>query len=137
MQTDATSANNSQYCWVLLANKCCVRLHGPKNLTGFKLYATSANIVVVSCKRTQQVNNIVGPKNFGCCWPTMWNPFAWALRVSCDRQTELREDTTTNISELVGLHFVNVANTYCGATERRSTVSWLSSDVRLDVSFRK
>ena len=23
--------------------QCCVRLHGPKSLTGFKLYATSAN----------------------------------------------------------------------------------------------
>ena len=36
----------SQHCCVLLevfGQQCCVRLHGPKNLTGFKLYVTSAN----------------------------------------------------------------------------------------------
>ena len=35
-----------QHCCVLLGGfgqKCCVRLHGPKRLTGFKKYATSAN----------------------------------------------------------------------------------------------
>ena len=36
---------------------------------------TSANIVVVPCKRTQHV----GPNNVACCWPTMLCPFAWAL----------------------------------------------------------
>ena len=41
--------------------QCCARLHGPKSLTGFKLYATSANIVVVPCKRTQQVATLLGP----------------------------------------------------------------------------
>ena len=56
--------------------QCCVRLHGPKNLTGFKLYATSTNIVVAPCKRTQHV----GPNNIACCWPTMLRPFARALR---------------------------------------------------------
>ena len=54
MQTDATSANYFQ------------------RLTGFKLYATSANIVVVPCKRTQQVTTLLGP--------TMLGPFAWAKR---------------------------------------------------------
>ena len=54
---------------------CCA-----KSLTGFKLYATSANIVVVPCKRTQQVTTlIVGSNNVACCWPTMLRPFAWAL----------------------------------------------------------
>ena len=50
-------------------------MHGSKRLTGFKLYATSANTVVVPCKRTQHV----GPKNVGCCWPSMLRPFARAL----------------------------------------------------------
>ena len=39
----------------VFGQQCCVRLHGPKSLTGFKLYATSANIVMVPCKRTQHV----------------------------------------------------------------------------------
>ena len=30
---------------------------------------TSANIVVVPCKRTQHV----GPNNVACCWPTIKN----------------------------------------------------------------
>ena len=43
-----------------------------KSLTGFKLYATSANIVVVPCKRTQQVTTLFGPTMLGvvgqqCC----------------------------------------------------------------------
>ena len=69
--------NKSQHCCVLLGifgQQCCVRLHWPKRLTGFKLYATSANIVV-PCKRTQHV----GLYNVACCWPTMLPPFAWAL----------------------------------------------------------
>ena len=49
----ANGRNKSQHCYVLLGvfgQQCCVRLHGPKVLTGFELYATSANkclIVVV------------------------------------------------------------------------------------------
>ena len=44
----------------VVGQQCWVRLHGPICLTDFKLYATSANIVVVPCKRTQQVlaNNV-------------------------------------------------------------------------------
>ena len=43
-----------------------------KSLTSFKLYATSANIVVVPCKRTQQVTILLGPTMLGavgqqCC----------------------------------------------------------------------
>ena len=65
-QTDAT-------CW---PQQCCVRLHGPKSLIGFKLYAASANIVVVPRKRTQHV----GPNNVACCWPTMLRSFTWAQK---------------------------------------------------------
>ena len=79
MQTDATSANNSQHCWVLLhGQQCCVRLHGPKSLTGFKLYAASANIVVVPCKRTQQVTTLLGPTMLDVvgqqCWVRLHGP---------------------------------------------------------------
>ena len=61
MQTDATSHNIAACCWGFFGQQCCVLLHGTKSLTGFKLYATSANIVVVPCKRTQNVgpNNVV------------------------------------------------------------------------------
>ena len=67
-----------QHCCVLLGvfgQQCCVHLHGPKSLTGFKLYTTTANIVVIPCKRTQHV----GPNNVVCCWPTMLRPFAGPL----------------------------------------------------------
>ena len=50
--------------------QCCVRLYGLKSLTGFKLLATSANIVVVPYKRTQHA----GPNNVTCL-----RPFAWPL----------------------------------------------------------
>ena len=46
VKAHANGHNKSQHCCVLLGvfgQQCCVRLHGPKNLTGFKLYATSAN----------------------------------------------------------------------------------------------
>ena len=60
MQTGA----RAQHCCATLRrshnNKnigtCCT-----KSLTGFKLYATSANIVVVPCKRTYQVATLFGP----------------------------------------------------------------------------
>ena len=57
--------------------QCCVRLHAPKSLTGFKLYATSAN-KYQHCSGSMQTDatshNIVG-----CCWPTMLGLFAWAF----------------------------------------------------------
>ena len=74
LKAHANGRNKSQHCCLLLGffgQQCCVRLHRPKSLTGFKLYATSANIVVVPCKRTQNV----GPNNVVCCWPTMLRPF--------------------------------------------------------------
>ena len=49
---------------------------------GFKLYATSANIVVLPCERTQHV----GHNNAACCWPTMLRPFAWALTICEDKK---------------------------------------------------
>ena len=57
----------------VVGQQCCVRLYGPKSLTGFKLYATSANNVMVPCKRTHGNNNVA------CCCTTMLRPFAWAL----------------------------------------------------------
>ena len=66
----------------VVGQQCCVRLHGPKSLTGFNLYATSANIVVVPCKRTQQVTTLLGS--------TMLGPFAWALRLNHPMQKLIR-----------------------------------------------
>ena len=62
----------------VVGQHCCVRLHGPKSLTGFKLYATSANIVVVPCKRTQQVTTLLDPTMLGVvgqqCWVRLHGP---------------------------------------------------------------
>ena len=55
-----------------------------KSLTGFKLYATSANKCQHFCGSLQTdatSHNIVGPNNVGCCWLTMLRRFAWALTV--------------------------------------------------------
>ena len=71
VKSHANERNKSQHCCVLLANNVASVLSGPKTLNGFKLYATSANIVVVPCKRTQHV----GPNNVACCWPTMLRLF--------------------------------------------------------------
>ena len=46
LKAHANGRNKSQHCCVLLgvfSQQYCVRLHGPKSLTGFKLYATNAN----------------------------------------------------------------------------------------------
>ena len=51
--------------WLYIASVCM----GLKILTGFKLYATSANIVVVPCKRTQHVVYI----NVGTFTVTFYN----------------------------------------------------------------
>ena len=71
IQQHATSANNSQHCWVLLANNVASVCMGQKvwmvsNYT--QQVPTSANIVVVPGKRTQQVTPLLGP--------TMLGPFA-------------------------------------------------------------
>ena len=66
----------------VVGQQCCVRLHGPKSLTSFKLYATSTNKCQHCCGSMQTdatSHNIVGANNVGCCWPTMLRPFAWAL----------------------------------------------------------
>ena len=50
---------------------CCA-----KSLTGFKLYAISANSVVVACKRVQHV----GLNNVACCWTSVLRLFSWGLQ---------------------------------------------------------
>ena len=72
---NTTSHNIIACCWGFLTNTVVPVYMGLKSLTGFKLYATSANIVVVPCKRTQQV----GPNNVACCWPKMLRPFPWPI----------------------------------------------------------
>ena len=75
VKAHANGRNKCQQLPTLLGvvgQQCCVCLHGPKSLTGFKLYATSAKIVVVPCKRTQQVTTLLGPTMLGvvgqqCC----------------------------------------------------------------------
>ena len=62
--------------------QCCVRLHGPKSLTSFKLHATSANKCQHCCGSMQMdatSHNFAGLNNVVCCWPTMLGPFAWAF----------------------------------------------------------
>ena len=71
----AQTFSRGQHCWVTLRRSqnnrnvgtCCA-----KSLINFTLYATSANIVVVPCKRTQQVTTLLGP--------TMLRPFAWGFK---------------------------------------------------------
>ena len=52
----------------VVGQQCCVRLYGPKSLTGFKLYATSANTVVVPANGCNMLGptmlRVVGQK---CC----------------------------------------------------------------------
>ena len=65
-------------CWGFLANNVTSVCMGLKvwpvsNYT--QQVPTSANIVVVPCKRTQHV----GPNNVACCWPTMLHPFEWTF----------------------------------------------------------
>ena len=77
VEAHANGRNKCQQLSTLLGvvgQQCWVRLHEPKSLTGFKLYATSANIVVVPCKRTQQGTTLLGP--------TMLGPFAWAFMLN-------------------------------------------------------
>ena len=79
LKAHANGRNKPQHCCVLLANNVasvCIGLN--VWLVSNYIYATSANIVVVPCKRTQHV----GPNNVACCWPTMLRLFAWALKVS-------------------------------------------------------
>ena len=70
----APLCKRAQHCCALLRQSQNNRNVGTcwaKSLTGFKLYATSANIVV-PCKRTQQVTTLLGPTVLGvvgqqCC----------------------------------------------------------------------
>ena len=56
----------------VVGQQCCVRLHGAKSLTDFKLCATKCNRVY---KRPQLVTS----NNVGSCRPTMLRPFVRSL----------------------------------------------------------
>ena len=61
-----------------------------KSLTGFRLYATSANnIVVVPCKRTQQITTLLGPKVLGVvgqpCWIRLHGPLHFLTTIQTQR----------------------------------------------------
>ena len=88
VKAHAKEHNSSQHCCVLLGffgQQCCIRLHWPKTLTGFKLCATSANkcqqmptnanIVVVPCKRTQHV----GPNSDKNVAPVCMGPNVYGI----------------------------------------------------------
>ena len=53
---DATSPNLVGSCW---PTECCVRLHGAKSLTGFKLCATTSN--------NMQQETMLGVVGQQCC----------------------------------------------------------------------
>ena len=61
----------------IVRRQCCVRLHGAKNLTGFKLCATTCN---KPCSRTQHVTP---NKGGSCCWSKMIRPFAPREKYRC------------------------------------------------------
>ena len=68
MQTDATKYQQLPTLLGVVGQQCCVRLRGPKSLTGFKLNATSANKYQHFCGSMQTDatgHNIVGPNNVG------------------------------------------------------------------------
>ena len=81
LKAHANVRNNCQQLPTLLSavgQQGCVRLHEPKSLTGFKLYATSANIVVIPCKRMKQVTTLLGPTMLVVvgqqCWVRLHGP---------------------------------------------------------------
>ena len=79
VKVHASGRNKSQHYCVLLANNVASVCMGLKvwPVSNYpQQVPTSANIVVVPCKRTQHVR----PNNVACCWPTMLRPFAWAFR---------------------------------------------------------
>ena len=108
VKAHANGRNKCQQLPTLLGvvgQQCCVRLYGPKSLTGFKLYATSANNCQHCCgsMQTDTTNhNIVGPNNVGCCWPTMLGPFAWAFTVSSCRGVYYRLSAVVNLLRKCG-----------------------------------
>ena len=55
----------------VVGQQCCVRLHGPKSLTGFKLYATSANKCQHCCGSMQtDAASHIGQQ----CWVLLHGP---------------------------------------------------------------
>ena len=68
----------------VVGQQCCARLHGPKSLISFKLYATSSNKCQHCCGSMQTdatSHNIVGPDNVGCvgqqCWVRLHGPLVF------------------------------------------------------------
>ena len=59
----------------VVSQQCCVRLHGAKSLTGFKLCATTSNNV----QQGEQTDATCNIQQFGSCWSTMLRPFARSL----------------------------------------------------------
>ena len=109
---------------------------------------TSANIVVVPCKRTQ----LVGPNNVACCWPTMLRPFAWALTSGFQLPEEPRlgvKSYFSNISPTIrisyGVHNLTTSTVlvsivfknsvliiYCMFTDEKT----LGNSVIINIDFR-
>ena len=67
-QQAPTTPNIVAYCWPTMLRPFALA----KSVTGFKLCSTSASIVVVPCKRTQQVATLLGTTMPGVvsqqCW---------------------------------------------------------------------
>ena len=84
VKTHANGRNRCQQLPTLLGvvgQQCGVCLHEPKSLTGFKLYATSANKCQHCCgsmQRTQQGTTLLGPTMLGVvgqqCWVCLRGP---------------------------------------------------------------
>ena len=88
LKAHANGRNKKQQLPTLLGvvdQQCCVRLHRPKSLTGFATGAARANIVVVPCKRTQQVTTLLGPTMLSVvgqqCWVPLHGPLCKALKL--------------------------------------------------------
>ena len=61
----------------VVGQQCCVRLCGPKSLSGFKQYAANAIKCHHCCGSMQTGATHVVPNNVACCWPTMLRPFVF------------------------------------------------------------
>ena len=91
LKAHANGCNKYQQLPTLLrvvGQHCCVRLQLGLTLDRFQTIRnkcqqvpTSANIVVVPCKRTQQVTTLLGPTMLGVVGKTMLGSFALGLKV--------------------------------------------------------
>ena len=102
MQTDATSHNIVACCWGCVANNVasvCMGLKVQPVSNYTQQVPTSANIVVVPCKRTQHV----GPNNVGCCWPTMLRLFCMGLKTHSNGRNKSQHCWAQHCWELLAL----------------------------------